>query len=155
MKRHVTSDELLRRLYGVGETEGEVGRHLDECIACAQRWREFERRREETASVPAVSAELLASQRRRIYARLEEPERMHVRWAPALVAVSLLAVGVLLYAPGGESSHPGSNPKAPVAIEINDEQLFSDVYSMEQTIEPRAAAPIHALFEISGGEEGQ
>jgi hypothetical protein len=28
-----------------------------------------------------------------------------------------------------------------------DAQLFSDVYAMEQSAEPRAAAPIHALIE--------
>jgi hypothetical protein len=28
-----------------------------------------------------------------------------------------------------------------------DAQLFSDVYAMEQSSEPRAAAPIHALIE--------
>jgi hypothetical protein len=31
--------------------------------------------------------------------------------------------------------------------EVSDEQLFSDVYSMEQSDEPRAAVPMHALFE--------
>jgi hypothetical protein len=28
-----------------------------------------------------------------------------------------------------------------------DAQLFADVYSMEQSLEPSVAAPIHTLFE--------
>jgi hypothetical protein len=31
--------------------------------------------------------------------------------------------------------------------EIDDAQLFSEVYSMEQSTEPIAAKPIHAIFE--------
>jgi hypothetical protein len=40
-------------------------------------------------------------------------------------------------------------------VEQSDEQLFSDLYSMEQSDEPRAAAPIHALFESSEGDVEQ
>jgi hypothetical protein len=31
--------------------------------------------------------------------------------------------------------------------EISDAQLFGDIYSMEQVVEPAAAAPARALFE--------
>jgi hypothetical protein len=31
--------------------------------------------------------------------------------------------------------------------EAVDAQIFSDVYSMEQSMEPLAAKPIHALFD--------
>jgi hypothetical protein len=38
----------------------------------------------------------------------------------------------------------------------SDAQLFTDVYSMEQDVEPKAAAPIRALFqEASFEKEGQ
>jgi hypothetical protein len=160
MKRHLTNDELLDRLYGLGKAETEVNRHLGECVACAARWCEFERRRDETAVTPVVSSEFLAAQRRRIYGRLEQRQGMHVRWAPALVAMSLLAVGLLLYSPASRFSQPeshsdGKRPVPSPVVEISDEQLFSDLYSMEQSAEPRAAAPIHSLFEAPVGEGEQ
>jgi|HubBroStandDraft_5_1064220.scaffolds.fasta_scaffold351832_2 hypothetical protein len=157
MNRHLTNDELLDRLYGLGEAEGETNLHLKGCAECADRWRAFELRREETAAWPEVSSEFLAAQRRGIYARLEEHSGgMHVRWAPALAAGFLLAAGVYLAIPG---RHAVPNRPAPVAhvvhAEMTDEQLFSDVYSMEQSAEPRAAVPMHALFTASEGPEEQ
>ncbi len=157
MNRHLTNDELLNRLYGLGEAEAETQLHLRECAACADRWRGFEQRRAETAAWPDVSNERLASQRRGVYARLEErPGGMHVRWAPALAAGFLLAAGAYLAIPGRHAVPQAPNRPAPSAhTEISDEQLFSDVYSMEQSAEPRAAVPIHALFTAAAGDEEQ
>ncbi len=164
MNRHLTNDELLHRLYGLGEAEGETNLHLRECSECADRWRTFERRRAETAAGPEVSSEFLAAQRRGIYARLEERSSgMHVRWAPAVAAGFLLAAGVYLFIPGPIPGRHGvaRTPNRPVPVahvvhaEMSDEQLFSDVYSMEQSVEPRAAVPIHALFTPVEGDEEQ
>jgi hypothetical protein len=164
MNRHLTNDELLNRLYGLGEAEGQTNLHLRECAECADRWRTFEQRRAETAAWPEVSSEFLASQRREIYARLEERSGgLHVRWAPALAAGFLLAAGAYLAIPVGhgvpKTSAPAHNRPAQVAhvvhAEMSDEQLFSDVYSMEQSAEPRAAVPMHALFTAAEGDEEQ
>ena len=62
-----------------------------------------------------------------------------MRWAPALAAACLLADRH-----ARESSVPRRRMRTGSRA---DAQLFSDVYSMEQSTEPRAAAPIHALFE--------
>jgi hypothetical protein len=148
MSGHLTKDELLDRLYGLGEAEGEANLHLQQCAGCADRLRAYERRRAEAAASPEVSSEFLAVQRRGIYARLEEGPQAHLRLAPALAAAFALAMGLILVYPG----HP-SHPKAPIRavpvahFEMSDEQLFSNVYSMEQSAEPRAAVPMHALFE--------
>jgi hypothetical protein len=162
MNRHLTNDELLNRLYGLGEAEGETNLHLRECPGCADRWRAFERRRAETAVEPDLSSdasnEFLAAQRRAIYARLEERSSgMHVRWAPAVAAGFLLAAGVYLAIPGRHAVPQTPNRPAPVTAhaEMSDEQLFSDVYSMEQSAEPRAAVPMHALFTAAEGDEEQ
>lgn len=174
MNRHLTNDELLNRLYGLSEAEGETNLHLRECAGCAERWRAFERRRAETAAWPELSGvasnEFLASQRRAIYARLEERSGgIHVRWAPAVAAGFLLAVGVYLSIPGpgrhavqqsATSTHTSThNRPAPAAhvvhAEMSDEQLFSDVYSMEESAEPRAAVPMHALFAAADGDGEQ
>ena len=46
--------------------------------------------------------------------------------------------GMFVYRPAAAPPH---------AHRCADAQLFSDVYSMEQSTEPMAAAPIHELFE--------
>jgi hypothetical protein len=144
MKRHLSNDELLERLYGLGD-----GAHLDECAECAGRLAAMELRRADSAAEASdareqISNSFLAGQRRAIYARLEQPDVTRMRWAPALAAATLLAA-VLIYHP---SRPPAPEPQVPVSRpEMNEDQLFSDVFSMEQAAEPLAAAPIRALFE--------
>jgi hypothetical protein len=66
-------------------------------------------------------------------------------------AASLLAAAMFLYQRPGV---PQPAPAAPVAINAEaDAQLFTDVYSMEQDVEPKAAAPIRALFQETALEE--
>jgi predicted anti-sigma-YlaC factor YlaD len=152
MMRHLNDDELLVRLYGLGENQTHVGEtHLGECPECAGRLAAMESRRAESAaefSEDRVSSDFLAGQRRAVYARLEQPASAGVRWAPAVAAATLLAVGVLMYHP----ARPAHRAPAPAArTEQSQEQVFSDVFadvfSMEQAAEPRAAAPIRSLFE--------
>ena len=133
MKSHLTNDELVDLLYGVGG-----GSHLDECRACSERFEELRERKAMAAEPVAVPWDFLAEQRRNIYARMgTRPQAGVAHWVPALAAVvCLIAVGLFSY-------HPERTTKA----EIIDTQLFSDVYSMEQSMEPIAAQPIHALFE--------
>lgn len=156
LHRHLSDDELLDRMY-LGEVHAsERAPHLQECAECAGRLQAMERRRTEVGSAAAaaesaISNEVLIAQRRTIYARLDRPVSVHARWAPAaLAAVFLLVMGVFLARPHA-AYHPALSPDpAPgvaVSGEVNAEQLFSDLYSMEQSVEPRAAAPIHALFE--------
>ena len=136
MNGHLTSDDLLHRLYGVGRDDA----HLESCGECARRWSELCARREQFPRRPAAaeeSTEFFAAQRNRIHAGLERELRPHMPWVPAgIAAACLLAVGLFVY-------RPAAAPRAETA----DAQLFSDVYSMEQSVEPLAAAPIHALFE--------
>jgi hypothetical protein len=132
-KKHLTIDELVDRLYGVG-----TGDHLNSCDQCSQRFQQLRERREMAAEPVPASYEFLAAQRRDIYARMGERPRARMQWVPALAAAAcLLAAGVFV-----------NRPVAPVAKpEIVDTQLFADVYSMEQSMEPLAAKPIDALFE--------
>jgi anti-sigma factor RsiW len=139
---HWSEDALLNALYGLAE-EG-AWAHLRECPACAKRWSEWQQKRASLAGNVEISDEFLAAQRRKIYERLERPPRKRLvwAWAPALVAACVLAVGVFLYHPAPQS---GPAPAAP-HTEISDAQLFGEFYSMEQTMEPSAAAPMHSLF---------
>jgi predicted anti-sigma-YlaC factor YlaD len=134
MNQHLTTDELVDRLYGGVGTGG----HLDECEECTARFRELDSRRAMAAAPVAASHEFLAAQRRNIYARMGEKPQARMKWVPALAAaVCLLVAGVVTHRPVVQIAKP----------EVVDPQLFADVYSMEQSMEPLAAKPIDALFE--------
>jgi hypothetical protein len=139
-REHLNDDALLDALYGLAGNEP----HLRECQICARRFSEWRRKRESLASAAGlgtdVSNDFLAAQRRKIYERLERPEPKRLRWAPALAMACLVAVGALVY-------HPATPPAPQQHGDVSDSQLFSDAYSMDQTLEPSVAAPIHALFE--------
>lgn len=133
---HLNDDALLDALYGLSDGEP----HLRECAMCAQRFSEWRLKRQSLAETVDVSGDFLAGQRRKIYERLERPEPKRLRWAPALAMACVVAVGVLVY-------HPATPPAPQQRADVSDSQLFSDAYSMDQSLEPSAAAPIHALFE--------
>jgi anti-sigma factor RsiW len=142
MNRHLTTDELIDCVYGLNE-DAHLSAHLEECRECAARMEAAGRRRRAAAQAAPVSSEFLAAQRRAIYARIDQPAARRLHWLPALAAAAALAVVALVYkAPAPQPSHPDSA--------LSDAQLFSEVYSMEQSTEPAAAAPIHQLFEDSG-----
>ena len=73
-KKHLTIDELVDRLYGVG-----TGDHLNSCDQCSQRFQQLRERREMAAEPVPASYEFLAAQRRDIYARMGERPRANVR----------------------------------------------------------------------------
>jgi hypothetical protein len=135
MNAHLNDDQLIELLYGVSDSL-----HAQNCEECAVRLHSLRERRSKLAGKPTVSNEFLAGQRRKIYSRLGEPAPSRMKWAPAaLAAACLLVGGMFVYRPVAV---------APAAhLEVVDAQLFSDVYSMEDSTEPIAAAPIHALFE--------
>jgi len=133
MKKHLTTDELVDKLYGVG-ADG----HLNECEECSERFGQLRERREMVTQPLGASYEFLAAQRRDIYARMGEKPQARMKWVPALAAAAfLVAAGVFVHHPAAQVAKP----------EVVDPQLFADVYSMEQSMEPLAAKPIHALFD--------
>jgi anti-sigma-K factor RskA len=155
MNAHLTDDDLIRRLYGVGEEDD----HLATCLECRERWLAIQNVirsvRAEAPRSPEISGRALAVQRRQILARLDRPLAGWRTWGglTAAVAASLLAAALFLSRPtGSETPAPAAtavaNPEA-------DAQLFTDVYSMEQDVEPRAAAPIRGLFQETSFESAQ
>jgi hypothetical protein len=135
--KHLSDDQLMDRIYGIGQDDNA---HLTECAECSTRLQTFERRRRESIPVPAVSSDFLAAQRRGIYARTGERTPVRLKWAPAALAACLLAVVMLAHRPAA-APPPAAHP------DTVDAQLFSEVYSMEESTEPRAASPLHELFE--------
>jgi hypothetical protein len=151
---HLKTDELVNRLYGLEDRPGsDQDAHLASCADCQARWETMRVLRGVVSAPETVSSDFLAAQRRKIYARLGEEPRTRMAWAPALVAVVLLAIGVAVYrplsapAPGFVRGHATYESARPAQTDSSDAQLFSEVYSMEQSMEPSVAAPIHTLFE--------
>jgi len=133
MNKHLTAEELIDEIYELEKHE-----HVETCAECSERMKALlALRASATGPVPA-SDEFLAAQRRNIYARMGEQPQGRMKWVPALAAAAcLIAVSVVVYHPEAQAPKP----------EIDDAQLFSDVYSMEQSMEPMAAKPIQAIFD--------
>ena len=138
---HLSEDALLDAVYGIAGSGAEA--HLRRCADCAQRLQEWHEKRAaavESVEGLEISGDFLAAQRKKIYERIERPSRKHWLWAPGLAAACALAIGVFVY-------HPAPKEQPQRHAEISDAQLFGEVYSMEQSLEPTAAAPARALFE--------
>jgi len=148
---HLSDDELIGLLYGVGDAE----EHLAACAECGERWAEMHRAlgrtRAESAGAAEISGRTLAVQRQEILEGVERLSRTQAwRWVPAAAVASLLAAALLVYRPSGI---PKPAPAASAVVNAeSDGELFTDVYSMEQEVEPRAAAPIRALFQETAFE---
>jgi hypothetical protein len=152
---HLSDDELIRLLYGLGDAEG----HVAVCAECGERWNEMLKALGKTRAEAAASAEVsgrrLAMQRQEILDRLEaRSSAEHAwRWVPATAAAALLAVALTVYRPPAVYHDIGVPPMSPAAVTAeSDAELFTDVYSMEQDVEPRAAVPMRALFQEASFE---
>jgi predicted anti-sigma-YlaC factor YlaD len=145
MTGHWTEDDFIARLYGVGQPDA----HLDECGACREAWKGFQARREfvragEEAEIPA---EVLMAQRRAIHRRMDrEPRPAVKRVVPILAAAGMLAMGLLLVRSAAVSPRPQDHVTV-VESPASDEKFFQEVAAIAQSVEPRAAKPIEALFE--------
>ena len=147
LNHHLSDDELIGLLYGLGD--GEI--HLAGCSECGDRWDAMHRAlgmtRVESARSMDISARRLAAQRVQILERLERPSSglLAWRWVPVATAASILAAAMFFH-----QRPTAPQPATPAAVAVtseSDAELFTDVYSMEQDVEPRAAAPIRALFQ--------
>ncbi len=153
---HLSDDELIGLLYGLGGIE-DAESHLTGCSECGGRWSAMHRAlgmARAEAVAPEISGRKLAAQRQQILERLEHPSSGSLawRWVPVATAASLLAAAMLLHQ---RPSVPQQTPPAPAAVSAEaDAALFTDVYSMEQDVEPEAVAPIRALFQETSLEEG-
>ena len=152
--QHLSDEEMIGMLYGIGDEDS----HLAGCSECSERWDAMHQAlgmaRTESAKTMEVSARRLAAQRVQILERLEHPpsESHAWRWVPVATAASLLAAAMFFHQ---RPSVPQPVPPAPAIVSAEaDADLFTDVYSMEQDVEPRAAAPIRALFQEASFEEG-
>jgi hypothetical protein len=90
-----------------------------------------------------IDFEVLAAQRRKIYAKVTAPDHwwpgLHMRqWIPAAATVLLVAGGLLVYK---------ENHRSRMDNRISDAQLAQEVSKMAQDSEPPPTAPLQELFE--------
>lgn len=146
MNRHWTTDELTEHLYGIREADGEHDEHLAACGECTRRFEELNQRRALTAVFPEIAPARLQAQRTSVLQRIDSPSRRVPGWVPALTAAAgLLAVAVIAHRPVHVPS-----PKADTGVTAglaSDAELFADIYNEEESSEPRAAGPMHELFQ--------
>jgi hypothetical protein len=131
--KHWTETDFQNWLYGLRDED----RHLSECSECQGEMERLKQERNQIVAEPRVSHEFLAPQRRRIYQRVEQPRRntLALRWVLSAAMLLLTIAGITF-----QQLH-NTSPA------ISDEQLFSDLSSIEQSAEPKAIQPIHNLFE--------
>jgi predicted anti-sigma-YlaC factor YlaD len=131
--KHWTENDFKQWLYGLKDKD----HHLEECLECRSEMDRLRMVRARIAEEPEISQDFLAGQRRGIYRRLHEPRhsRVALRWALPVAMVLMMVFGLTLQR--GRRS----------AASISDEQLFSDLTTIEQSAEPKAIAPMHKLFE--------
>ena len=137
---HWTDDQLIAHLYGVGPDNRQ---HLNACADCKARLSRMQRIRENWTA-EEISPDLLAAQRRSIYASLAKQEKWFSavhwkRWASAGAVSLLLGAGVVLY-----QEH---ETRQIYNDTLSDAQLAQDVSTMAQNTEAQPTAPLQALFE--------
>lgn len=130
---HWTEQDFIDHLYGIGSHAG----HLDVCAGCQARWAEIRAVRGSILEDLEVPNEILARQRRNIYRRLGRDTHPAAKGLmPAFAVVLLLLLGFFFMRPGPPANSP-----------VSDAELFSDIYTVEQSSEPGVARPMRALFE--------
>jgi hypothetical protein len=136
--KHYSDDELVARLFGLGTADA----HLDSCEFCSQRWSQFSQRHQlrhgEETEVPS---ELLAAQRRAIYARLGQTARkLKPSWLPLPAAALLLVlVAFIAFRPGA---------RKPTADVISEDEALQEVFTVASRIDPASLTPVQSLFEV-------
>jgi predicted anti-sigma-YlaC factor YlaD len=134
---HYSDDDLVARLYGLGPTDA----HLDNCEMCRQRWNMVQERHQLLHSTDSdVPMELLAAQRRAVYARVgQKPRRLRAAWLPLPVAALVLVLLTFTF------FKPAVHQ--PALDVISDDAALQDVFTAASRIDPAGIQPVQSLFE--------
>ena len=127
--KHWMNDELIAHLYDAGPEDG----HLEGCPQCANRIQELDTLRKSRVVADEITDDELAAQRRAIYTRLGRQPEVRRRWIPALAAAAVIIAAFIALRPRPE--------------QVSDQQFLTEIAALAEAGAPRAAEPIHALFE--------
>jgi anti-sigma factor RsiW len=156
LSSHWTDDQLIAYLYGIlsGGEQDSGHSHLDGCEECRCRLEAMQAVRSSLEREHVVETDLhpdlLAMQRRSIYASIDRnPGRIWQfrlrHWAVSACCFVVVTTGAWIW------QHP-SDLKQRGMLElqtarVTDEQLVEDASEVAERAEPKAAAPLQALFE--------
>ncbi len=151
-KAHWTEEAMLDRLYGLDPRAGLDASHLDSCAECSARFSSLQARRSVVVDAHApVSEDRLRAQRLAVFARIETARRPWVwRLVPAAATALVVMMGVALHQPA-----PVVEPKPVAVLAQSDRELLSEIATLMEEDEPRAAVPIRGLFADSGAPGAQ
>lgn len=139
---HWTDEQLMDHLYGVGP----AGSHLPECRQCQSRLSAMALRRQHVSVDEPVGEELLAAQRRAIYARLSQPHRWwHDLRLSSLFSLRHVAAAAMVIVLGSSAAVYEKHRKDLAEFRA-DAQLATEVSQMSFESEPPATAPLQGLF---------
>jgi hypothetical protein len=147
---HWTDEQMIDHLYGIGPEDN----HLSTCQDCHGRVAAIQARRQSLESTRDVGDEIsfsfLATQRRQIYARLEQPaswpaSRRALRWASAAAALVVVGGGLTFFEQERTTGVRTSSVQT-AGLRESDAQLAEDVSSLANAVEPSATGPLQALF---------
>jgi hypothetical protein len=135
---HWTDDQLIASLYDVGPEDG----HLGGCAKCQSRLSAMRASRQ-TFAHDECDPSLLASQRRRIYARMQSSltgpgQLSFTRWVAVAAGFAILG--------GSLAIHQRHEQQCLVNQLLSDAQLTQDVSNMSGGADEQPAEPIMELF---------
>lgn len=144
---HWTTEAMLGRLYGLDPPPGSDVSHLDSCAGCQAQLAALEARRGAVVGASAtVAGDRLRAQRQAVLSRIEAGTRGGAwRLVPAAATALVMLLGVALHQPA-----PVVEPKPVAVLAQSDRELLSELATLMEEEEPRAAEPIRGLFSGPG-----
>ena len=147
MSGHWTDEQLIAHMYGVDPQQQQTeNAHLTSCQECQLRLADMHSLRNAITldAESAIDPEFLADQRRRLYARIAEPEHWWQlgtvwRWASVGTAMAALSAGLFIF---GDNHQLRTHEN-----KVSDAELAREVSALSLDLEAQPAEPLQALFE--------
>jgi hypothetical protein len=134
--QHYSDDDLVALLLGLGPADT----HLENCELCSERWKKFQKVHQLRRAEIEVTADLLAAQRRAVYARVEQkPGKLRSAWLPLPVAALLVLLIITVFRPASQKI---------TADVISEDKALQDVFTVASRIDPAGLKPVKSLFEV-------
>jgi hypothetical protein len=134
--QHYSDDDLVALLLGMGPADA----HLANCELCSGRWRKFQKVHQLRRAEIEVPADLLAAQRRAVYARVDQkPGKFRSAWLPLPVVALLVLLIIAVFRPASQ--------KITTDV-ISEDKALQDVFTVASRIDAAGLKPVKSLFEV-------
>jgi hypothetical protein len=134
--QHYSDDDLVALLLGLGPADA----HLENCELCSARWNKFRQVHQLRHTEIELPEDLLAAQRRAVYARIEQkPVKFRSAWLPLPFAALLVLLMFTVFRPASQ--------KITIDV-ISEDKALQDVFTVASRIDPAGLKPVKSLFEV-------